>query len=86
MIRGLLDRFLRKEEAAPPEPLPTPEGHTTVILTMHYGAKHQRTFRGSPGVTSEQNARAYINGSVTFFDIGGGKFLNAQDIRDITLQ
>jgi len=84
-MTNLLKRLWKGRIATSVQPLPIPPGSTTVTLKMSYGSSHTITFRGAPGRTSEEVARAYINGSGNFFDIGGGKFANARDIGSISM-
>lgn len=85
---SIWDKLWAKKIAALSPIAPTPPGVTTVTLKMNYGSSIVRTFVGAPGVTSEETARHYIteSGKSCLFDIGGDKFVNIQDIRDVSLE
>jgi hypothetical protein len=81
-----LELFTRWPGMKKISPAATPSGTTDVVMHTNYGQKFRQTFRGRPGVTSEEVAREFIRNSGNWFDIGGGKFANVQDIREISLE
>lgn len=85
-MRALWQRLLKGRIASSVQPLPIPPGSTDLVIHMLHGTKHRKTFTGKPGVASEEVARQWIRESGNFLDIGGNKFANVQEIREISLE